>query len=394
MASLPPPDKTRARLGDIDFWRGMGCVAMVLAHPLRVQETIADAGGAPMPFAAQLFVLTIDIGAVIFFVAAGVGVLQFFERYGKRKDFSATRFYLANAAALFFLGYTYALALGTAHLGVPDIFQGVAMGTALTYVLLRAGAPNWLLFAVAYAIFNISGQAHALVPPTEEAFRRLPWVARFWFLHFAFFPWAGMVVIGALLYRVRSRAWLVALAVFFAAMLVYSDIAMRPVVYLDKYEMLMRASGTYTMRFVSASALLMFALRRIYPAGEPGHARGLIEYAGRESFLFLVHHLGVLALLLLARGAGLNLWLRALIVLVVSFSTLHSIAALRDKVMATRHGVALMATLLGASFVAGLFVMARFGPGAAMLVAFPSAYAFAFLHPWLRERLRRRYASA
>ena len=99
-------NKIAKRLPEIDLWRGLGCLTMVVAHPLRAQIAIHAGGGPPMPFFTQWLVLLIDIGAAIFFAAAGANVLNFFLRTRRQPDFLVTRFYFLSALLLFAMGYT------------------------------------------------------------------------------------------------------------------------------------------------------------------------------------------------------------------------------------------------------------------------------------------------
>ncbi|MCZ7584282.1 MAG: heparan-alpha-glucosaminide N-acetyltransferase domain-containing protein [Deltaproteobacteria bacterium] len=192
------------RRPDIDLWRGLGCLAMVISHPLRVQTAYHEAGGPAMPLLAQNIVYDIDFGAVVFFAAAGANVWNFTAKRGASAPGMA-RFFVIQSVLLFGLGLSYNLALGTLHLGVPDIFQGIALGTLLAYGLVRVGAPLWMVMVVVVAVFGVSGGAHDAVPSTPEGFERLGPIPRFLFAHFSFFPWAGYVAMGLLIEQAASR---------------------------------------------------------------------------------------------------------------------------------------------------------------------------------------------
>ncbi len=376
------------RFYEIDFWKGVGCLCMVMSHPLRWQMVIEEAGGPPMPLLAKWIVQYIDIGAVFFFMASGVNVLSFVRRNLGKPDFEATRFYLLQAFCLFFMGYTYSLALGTAHLGVPDIFQGIALGMIATYLLLAWRAPNWAIFVAAAIMFGAAGFVHAVYPHTKEGFEALNPAVRFLFNHFSFFPWAGMLMLGAMLYRVQSRKWLMALGVFFAFLLAGGLMfTSRPII-LDHYQMMFRADASYVTRNVSVAFLLMLVFRQIYQGPHKNRVLALLEYTGKESFLFLVHHFAVIFFLVAIGGQWMNPFLRMGLAVVVTFATLKKVADYRNRISRKPGFVkkAMLPVLIFSALSIWQLVAGRIP--ASMILAFPATYAFSFVFPSIRIKLK------
>ncbi len=380
--------KSSERFYEIDFWKGVGCLCMVVSHPLRWQMVVEQSGGPPMPLLAKWIVLNIDLGAVFFFMASGVNVLSFVRRNVGKPDFDATRFYLLQALLLFVMGYSYSLALGTAHLGVPDIFQGVALGMVVTYLLLTWRAPNWALFVAAAVIFAAAGYVHAHYPHTQEGFEALNPAVRFLFCHFAFFPWAGMLILGALLYRAQSKAWLYTLGFIFAVTCAAGLIFTKQPIILDHYQMMFRADASYVTRTVSVSFLLMLVLRRIYGGPAKNRLLALMEYTGKESFLFLVHHFAVIFFLIAVGGQWMNPFLRMGLAVVITFATLKKVADYRDGI-AQKPGFVKKALILMAVCLAlSIWQLIAGRIPASMILAFPATYAFSFSYPSIRSRLK------
>ncbi|MCB1155068.1 DUF1624 domain-containing protein, partial [bacterium] len=186
---------TRQR--DIDFWKGVGCLVMCLSHPLRVQIAIEQAGGPAMSPAVRLFIQTIEPFAVTFFMCSGLNAWTSATRRGRlsaRNDI----FQIGAALALFVLGFTYNLSLGVFHMGVSDIFQGIALSAIAVYLVARISPTVGAYGIAAGVVFLVAGLVHSRLSPEHFDLYALP--TRFFFAHFAFFPWAGFALFGVFLY--------------------------------------------------------------------------------------------------------------------------------------------------------------------------------------------------
>lgn len=369
----------------IDFLKGVCCLLMLVAHALLVDVVFHDPFDSRRILAA-LIIYAAQLVVPIFYMASGINALTFLERHGRDASFNAVRFYLVSAAALFVGGYTYSLLVGSFSKGVPDIFQCVAMGVTLTFLLVKLRAPSWLMTLLSGAIFAVALIHRATFEPGPDVFAAMPAWRRFAFGHFAFFPWAGFFPLGVVLHRLRSRvavgAWL---SMFFimAALGV-----MTPGAYPEsEFGVMFRVDLRFFLTGLGLSGALMLLGARIYPdRAVPGLQ--FVEYIGRESMLFLIFHALILGVLLMAFAGRIDIWMRAVIEMVATCALLPRLAAMRDRWSATPAFSRRTDVILIAFTVLALLTLRTPAKNAAILFAIPAAWAFAFVYPTWRVRIR------
>jgi len=418
------------RYPEIDFLKGLACALMLFGHALRVKMPPPGAGD-------KILLHLMDFSGPIFFFVSGMNVMTFMERNRDKPGFAATKFYLWSAALLFSLGYCYNLAQRT--LGFLDIFQCVAICTAVVYLLLRTRLPTWAHFLIVGAIYLVYlnfrvglqfnplfVQIHNSLTPTtpmaemmhpehgDELYNALRPATRFWFAYFSPFFWIVFFYIGALCYRSvtgeGARAW--PWAVFFAAIMLVAPFAGRQTfapgkslldaVFLkDFLELGVRGIPSYVLMTLGGAGLAYLFCRRFYRGAAAFRHRAArwlaaqFEGLGKESLMFLVvHWVFVLLVILLARAVTgalgrtapgeIDGYLRATVALVATMFAVPRLAAVRDRWSARPHfgrrmGVA-MALCLLLAFPARIFV-------------FGVSLGFAFVFPYLRGRLRKKYTT-
>jgi surface polysaccharide O-acyltransferase-like enzyme len=421
--------ETRAgRIDYIDLFKGIACLVIMYAHataPSLDRFTLAEKA----VFTAIFF------AAPMFFFASGINVVTFLSKYGERKNFRVATFYLVSALLLFVLSECYSVNRGS--LKMPQIFQGIAMGIAFTFVVVRLRLPNWLMMALALVLYAPWFLFWTAQIPSLEAIRPLPFAAepaatftgwidninpltRVLMVHFSFLPWASYVLAGAATFRsVRANpatrpAW----AVFFIAMTIIGPLTLlvpqwRQPLMLDSFaDMLLRCYPFSFFLWMGETGLLFLAADTWYRgAAEARHATtrralGFVEYLGRESFLFLVWHWAFLSILLivghviqktpvLGRIHAIHYlpWIVCTLLVVLTIRWAADLGAKWRR----RPRFVLEASLVLTLFtLPGLIAFFRRGfvpPGAALL-SFPACLAFAYLYPVLRERLRNRLTTS
>lgn len=402
--------EAQKRYHEIDLLKGLACYLMLTGHALRA----APGGFDALSVLDKIVIYAMDFSGPLFFTASGMNVCTFFDRNHAKPGFAALRFYLGQAALLFVLGYTYSLAIGSLAVGIPDIFQGVAVCTAAMYLLVALRLPAFaylgLLFAL-YAVYwpfraeiealmtslncaptwsSIEPSGREAVMAAARAVRELPLWKRQLFAHFGVFPWLSFFFVGAAVYRVRSRVGEIALAVFFLAMIVASVWLPQPF-FSSPFELFFRGLPPgYVLQTGGASGLLFLAGRHLYKGAGTNRLWSGLEFAGRESFLLLILHFFLITVSVVFLP-GLNMYARSVLIIAGTAFLLPRFARRRD-VMAARPGFEKrMLVLLAVFFAAGLFVSAA--PPlyvVARLFGFASAFAFAFVFGNLRTRMRSR----
>lgn len=439
---MKPVAKPSVRYHEIDLLKGVACVLMLAGHAVRAHM--------PAPGAIDKVVLHLmDFSGPIFFFVSGMNVMTFLERNGKKPGFRAGRFYIAAAAVLFVLGFSYNLNRVSP---VMDIFQGVAVCTVIVFLLMRLPLPtfmHWLIVAALYAVYLLTFRipvemtehfsafraaraqvplasdliASGVGPALAELLRAIGPLKRWTMVHFGFFPWLPFFYVGALCYRNVTgdkprTAWWWGL---FATLLVLGPLAGRRIfgagqplldaLFLDTFlDLMLRGIPSYVMMTLGGAGLTYLLARRFYRGADAvtGRVTGFLarrfELLGRESFLFLILHWWLISTLLAFEHAvPLNPYLRALLVTLGTGMLIPLFAAWREKLaarpkFATRAAVlmivSLVLTFLSFGVVAGL--TRRFGTSPYFLeiplyISYGVSFGFAFIYPTLRLKLRRRY---
>lgn len=375
----------------IDFLKGVCCLFMMVAHAMLI-DVVFHGAMPPNAVVARMTIYLAHMIVPIFYMASGINALTFHERSAARADFDATRFYLASAALLFVGGYTYSLMIGSAKNGVPDIFQCVAMGTALAYLLVRFRAPTWLMAAIALAILAVGQVFRASITPTADAFAAMHPATRWAFGHFSFFPWCAFFPLGVVIHRITGRAARAAALTIFAALAVAG--AFVPGVFPEtEFEVMFRVDPKFALTATGLSAVLLMWTPRIYP-GAPGRLLRFVELVGRESLLFLIFHALVLALLIVVFQGRIGPWPRAMLETALTCALLPPLVAWRDRRTASATFTRNAIVVLGVFGAIAALAWINEAKALMSLAGAPAALAFALAFPTLRRRLQTRFVRA
>lgn len=424
--------------------KGLACVLMLIGHAVRVKMH------APTGF-EKVFLYIMDFSGPIFFFVSGMNVMTFIERNSNKPGFKATRFYLAAAVLLFFLGYTYNI--NRISLSFCDIFQGVAMCTIVVYLLMRTKLPTAVHFAFIlfffgiYTWFRIRLQLDRIPgledfsqmkstlssentvveygPVLHKLLGVLGPIRRFFFVHFSLLPWVVFFYMGALAYRsITMRGsktwpwWTLFSALFILGPVVHLVDGGRifPQMFLDSYlDLMLRCIPSYVFMTLGGAGLAYLISRKIYPgaanmAGRLGRWLAFqVERLGKESLLFLVVHWWVIATVMMPTEMhnwrvaahllpgppqfGLNIYLRAAIVMTAVMMVIPWLARSRDYLSRSRFYVIGIVTVMIVSFLLTVLLFLMRVPALAMYATYGLSFGFAFLYPHLRGKLRRSFTS-
>jgi len=427
--------KTPVRYYEVDMLKGLACILMMIGHAIRVQM--------PPPGPIDKVILYImDFSGPIFFFVSGMNVMTFLERNRNKAGFAAGKFYLASAALLFVLGYTYNI--NRASLGIMDIFQGVAMCTVVVYLLMRARIPTWLHFVIMAALYglylvfrvrlelnqilpgftelkaSIPSGADFMHPAMQEAMktlvRDLGFGRRLFFVHFGVLAWISYFYMGALCYRSVTTnekvawRWAILFVVLCAGAPFLSLGGIFPHMFLDSYiDLMLRSIPSYVFLTLGGAGVAYLVSRRLY-RGAVNYKNSFgrwvaarLELLGQESLMFLVVHWWMISTVMLvmriinapAQLQGqplweLNVYARSLIVMLGVIVLVPWLAKLRDRwSRASAYGLKVGLFMFGAIVLAVMMVMVA--PPLAHYLTYGSSLGFAFLYPYLRGRLRKRY---
>jgi len=401
-----------ARVTYIDVLKGIACLLILIIH-----ASVPRLGELPTP---DRVVLTFIFASThLFFFTSGMNVVNFIGRYETNREFRMTRFYLAAAVLLFVLSICYSVNRGSMRL--PQIFQGIAVCTAFTYICLRFRLPNWALALLAmllYGLWLVFWQRQAPVladmrllnfPDELKRFdqwsRTLPWVIRFLFFHFSLLPWVSCSLLGAATYRSLSTnpagiKWWAAFYLLLPILGALSRLAPgleQPLLLQSFADMMLRNFPFAFGIWVGAVGLLVLAMARRHHGGQ-GAVGHFLQFVGRESFLFLVWHwvfltiffpvgqLGPLA------GGRPGAYLPMILASAVVYPTLPWAVRLGERWRRRTHfaGEALAVLIIGTLPGVLAFLTRGLIPLPRMLLSFPACLAFAYLYPELRRSLRRR----
>ena len=434
-------ERTTQRYAEIDLLKGLGCALMLIGHAIRLKM--------PAPGVADKIILHImDFSGPMFFFASGMNVMTFIERNDKKPGFDAKRFYIWSAVVLFFLGFTYNF--NRASLGFMDIFQGVAVATVGVYLLMRTRLPTWAHFILValiygfYAQFRVRLELDQIVPNFHEMRTAIPPGAdilyflknavfrtlikslgpgRTWmFVNFSPFSWGTFFYVGALCYRsvVQRKKSIWPWAAFFAVLFVTAPWVLHNVfapgkslldaIFLPSYlDLILRGIPSYVMMTLGGAGLTYLLMRRFYKGADATKNRAgrwlaaRFELLGKESLLFLVVHWWVLDTIVMllkigntfVRGAGgtayeIDIYARAALTLVGTFITVPWFARLRDRISRTgSFGTKVAVFMVLTFFFSIVFIL--FSPSFAHYLTYGTSFGFAFVYPYLRGKLRRKY---
>jgi uncharacterized membrane protein len=427
------------RFPEIDMLKGLACVLMLIGHAIRV--SMGPAGPVD-----KVILYIMDFSGPIFFFVSGMNVMTFLERNRNKPGFAATKFYVAAAVLLFVLGYTYNI--NRASVLFLDIFQGVAICTVAVYLLMRSRIPTWGHFGILAAAFAFYTQFRvrleldmvlpnftamkAAIPsgagfmeaaqPIQDLLTALGPVRRFAFVHFSLLPWVVFFYLGALCYRSLRREgartgpwWVLFSALFVAGPLVHVIDGGRVFkqMFLDSYlDLMLRGIPSYVLMTAGGAGLAYLVSRRFYRGAAAYTNRAAawagfqLERLGKESLMFLVVHWWVIATVMMPLMAvammsekrtgtaiELNMYLRAVIVLVATLAFVPWFARIRERWSGARRYGLKMGLWMGFSIFMAVVFLAAGAPPLANYATYGSSFGFAFLYPHLRQRLRKRYTT-
>ena len=408
-AATVPPVATPRRMVELDLLRGVALFVMVFGHNLRV--------GYSGDSSAQIAVMGIaELFSSLFMIVSGVNVLNFHNKYGHLENFNAARFYVKSSLFMLVFGYTYNLLVHSTR--SMDIIQVIALGMLITYLLLYARTPNWLvgLITVLFFVTGILAFGNGLelaenvnrhfllnyligngqVNPTSID-GLIP--ARYLFYLFGPIPWIGYFTYGLFLTRLSpvGKKIMMALCVGMVVAATYLP-------YVSGAEQTVVAFKTNLRYILQTLGLFGFWL----PAFEMVY-RGrtkigqFLERWGVQSLIILMFHWMYIFLFSflaarLAGGSNIELfrWIRLVLVLSALFLTVQPLANLQNRLIrspsfAWKGKVMLYGGLAVSLF--GMFAASKgavaFGVLLAFFGKFPAAIAFTFLYPALRGKWRK-----
>ncbi|MCZ7584280.1 MAG: hypothetical protein M5R36_13600 [Deltaproteobacteria bacterium] len=327
----------------------------------------------------------------MFFIASGMNVLTFWDRNRVKEGFAMTRFYLGQALLLFTLGYTYNIGVGSIILlgGVPDIFQGVALCTAFVYLVTRYLAEGFRLFD------SCRDRLRRLPPGAYEnrshdgGHSRHALLEKQFFAHFSLFPWAVFFLLGAAIYRTRSRVGEIALGGLFIAMIVGS-LFIEQAYFGSTAELVFRGVPGYVLQTGAGGGLAFLVLRHVYRGPGTSRFSNGLEFAGKESLLFLILHY---FLIILVYPFPMPMYFRAALIVIGTALLLPVFARRRDRLIKAPSALTGLFVVMAVGALVGLALrgpMIWFG----RIAGFSAALAFAFAFGELRTRWRARTTAA
>jgi len=417
-------EQESARITAIDLLKGVACLMILFVHSF-------SPNASRLSTVEQAIYTFAFLSAVLFFFLSGANVINFLERYEARGNFRITSFYLTAAGALFALSLCYSVT--QASIRLPQIFQGIAMTTAMAFLLLRLRLPNWLLIVLSLVLYGLWLPVWRYYLPWFLDLRGLPFtqqifgflgrvqtinpIVRFLFFHFSLLPWVTFVLAGAATIRslqrrpATARWWLIYYALLPAVGLATLLIRAWPQDYILRSfpDMVLRNSPFLFCVWLGATGLIVLAALRWY-RGKDGSSRPWLrrigerlEFIGRESFVFLIWHWFILRTLNLVlvpfdrvpflHASRLLIYFPWVVCTLIVVLTMPWVVRIGERWKRRPHFVRESGILLGVGTIPGLLIYFRrgfIGPPATFL-AFGACFAFAFLYPVLRNNLRRRF---
>ena len=183
-----------------------------------------------------------------------------------------------------------------------------------------------------------------------------------------------------------------------------------PHMFLDSYiDLMLRSIPSYVFLTLGGAGVAYLVSRRLY-RGAVNYKNSFgrwvaarLELLGQESLMFLVVHWWMISTVMLvmriinapAQLQGqplweLNVYARSLIVMLGVIVLVPWLAKLRDRwSRASAYGLKVGLFMFGAIVLAVMMVMVA--PPLAHYLTYGSSLGFAFLYPYLRGRLRKRY---
>lgn len=417
----------RQRIGYIDMTKGIACLIMVMGHQMALAYSHMRL--------LEWIMLSIIGGfaATSFFFSSGINVFNFQVRNDKKAGFRALRFYLASAAALFLLGYTYSINRMTFLMGSGTwtLFHSIAVGTVVTYLLIRTRLPGWIHMLIALALYLFWAQfwyragLPALAEVREitdggksfaasvEFSRSLRPFQRMLFMHFSFLPWACYILMGAVTFRsIRGRPetrarWLVFYLILVLVGIASHWVVPQPWVHRCPLDLFLRHMPYLFFGWMGSAGLFIVGCDLWYKgaANMTGQLSKRIwdymEFLGRESFTFLIWHwmllMGINTFYQLAFKQSVLgeypyiMHVPWLTTLALSLLTMPFAVRMGEQWRRRPSAWAELLGLVVGGMVLSIFLLAAGNLPLGIMVSFGPVLGFAYVYPLVRLKLRRRY---
>ncbi len=280
---------------EIDFLRGSCLMLMVIYHNFRVPTSYDP---------VQLSMMSwMELGSSIFLLISGVNVSNFIASAAKNPDLDPTRFYFKSSCWLFIMGYSYNFLVGTRL--AMDIIQCVAVGTFVTYLLLRHKVSNAFVGFITLLFFVVGiigfGRTVTLSPVVQDHFLLnqligngtatkegiaslfpMPWL----FKIFGPIPWVGFFTLGIFLDRLRGIWTLFAVFVMIGLAVVGAFLPM-----LDADDEILlgfRANARYIFQSASLASIWFF-LSKAWFRGKTTCNRTVAFWSESSLIVFVFH---------------------------------------------------------------------------------------------------------
>jgi surface polysaccharide O-acyltransferase-like enzyme len=403
----------------IDFAKGLACLNMAIGHTMYYTTWFSRAGW----LYAGLW-LYIELAMPVFILASGMNVVTQVDRLAVDRTSRPTQAFLGATLWLFLLGFVYSIA--RRNLQIMELFQCVAMGTAVAFIAARRRWPAWSLAALGVGAFALSavfcydpipvttGMARTirwspLPPQLPELFAQmrkdlvisavkkmavydLPLWRRVLYIHFAFVPWVGLFLFGLLLKKLRGSKWMLGLWAL-AALLFAGSFLVPFRVPREDVGFYLRCKADYVGRLLLIGMLVIVPLQRWYRTGANWFKQA-VELIGKESFMFFVVHwlvvwVSAIAFLPFRRFPLPLVWgVQFTVNCVGAFWLTKFFAALRDRTIKRRYYALFWSTVMFVCAALALFFESRDRGFMIQLFSAPASLAVAMIWPVGRNAIR------
>ncbi len=396
------PAAAPKRDGDLDWFRGVGCILMFLCH-------VAVMIGMPTNSWAYIYHFDgIYQLYAWFFIASGMNAARAaWNDNARPHPGRTTANYLLGNLVLFVLGVIYSVNRRT--WGHMELFCGVAACSAVAYLIQRRRWPHWASIIIAVLLIGTVVDYNYLYwnYPHPEMFKLREFNAlvlqiinsfnlgeRFLFVHFSLLPWVSWFILGApmLAWTGTKREWIMwtlFIGLFAASFLVPH--------YMNKMSLdfYLRAKVDFMLRSTALGGVTILVVRRYYKGTWAINKK--IEFLGRESLMAFVLQWFFADWCMLLRGmgqaTGRPLWmifpLMQVFTIFGTYWLTKFFAGWRDRTIRHPHYLRNWLTVTLVFFALSLLTYNR-AVAISYLVSFPVIVGVAMVFPALRLAVRQK----